>query len=130
MEKSSSEIVKSWGSVETLTRNELKELSFEDVAKKIYCLLEDGRSFKEIESIGHYLGVYAAHGKGCKEDFKVDVTPEQHKRILTIKRWGLEAGWVFFDMLHREIDLKKKFRAVLEHDPEKVNATISIITEN
>ena len=56
--------------------------------------------------------------------------PEHHMQSITIRSWGLEVGLVFFEAVKRHMDFKKKFRVVLEHDPEKSHVKISFVNPN
>ena len=56
---------------------------------------------------------------------KPTATPETpYPPVISIKKWGVEAGLHFFNILQQQIDFKKKFRVVLEHDPEKPTVTL------
>ena len=59
----SDEAVKSWTPLEVLNKEELIRLDTADTAKMLYRLVESGRSYDEVRSIGFLLGIYACHGK-------------------------------------------------------------------
>ena len=44
---------------------------------------------------------------------------------MAIKSWGLEAGLHFLDMFNNHVDFRRKFRVVLEHDPEEATDRIT-----
>ena len=46
-------------------------------------------------------------------------------RQLFIKSRGIEVCLHFWDMFNSHVDFKRKFRVVLEHDPEEATDTIT-----
>ena len=49
---------------------------------------------------------------------------------ISIQKWGVEAGLHFFNTLQKQIDFKRKFRVVLEHDPGEPTVVLNFHYED
>ena len=59
----SAEIVKNWTPLNAISVDDLKALPLDVIAERLYKLIETGRTYDEIRTIGQYMGIFACHGK-------------------------------------------------------------------